>query len=703
MSKATCMDIAEAAGLTGRIQKGGEYYFNAPYRKDANGSLRINPGKDLWRDDPANMGGTPWGLMAVYVGADPGDKERVKKGFKDLGLLNGGKGSNGNRRVVATFDYRDIEGNLVFQVIRYDPKGFTQRRPDGHGGSIYNLKGVDVIPYHLDRWHKKEAVVICEGEAKADLLWSWGIPATTAPMGAGKWRESYNQYFTGKRVVILPDNDEVGRKHALDVARHLLPVAAAVKIVELPRLPEKGDTIDWAAAGGTKEDLFSLIKETEALTTESIPEGEATPKDDEPYPVVVRLSDVEPEEIEWYWQDRLAKGKQSLIIGDPGLGKSTIMIDAACRISTGSPWPDGSPAPKGNSILLSAEDGIADTIRRRVDTLGGDPSRIHVLTAIKQGDVERPFSLVADIPFLERAILGVGDVRLVVVDPISAYLGTKDSYKDSEIRGVLAPLAALAEKYGVAVVGVMHLTKSGQQKALYRAIGSVAFVAAARTVFAVGQDPDDPDKRILVGVKNNLARIPEALAFRILEDGLLTWEGSVDEADAESVLTGGTPEERTERKDATKFLEDILADGEVASKEVFRAAKENGITAITLKRAKSKLGVDNRHEGQPGKPQKWFWSLPEDLPEDSPKGINISPKGLTSTNMIPLGQPNETKPISSNTSPKGIISTEVSPLGGVSGESGTLREETTEDLPAVNSGSAEIRAAGERGGWEDQL
>ena len=140
-------------------------------------------------------------------------------------------------------------------------------------------------------------------------------------------------------------------------------------------------------------------------------------------------------------------------------------------------WPDGGLAPLGNVILLSAEDGVADTIRPRVDLHGGNPNSFYILQAIKQNDSERAFNLVSDIDALENAITTIGNVRLVVIDPLSAYLGDKNSYKDSEIRSVLAPLIAMAERYGVAIIGIMHMGKSEERKALYRALGSIAFVA----------------------------------------------------------------------------------------------------------------------------------------------------------------------------------------------------------------------------------
>ena len=161
-----------------------------------------------------------------------------------------GIGNNGSKgeipgEIKAVYDYTDQGGKILFQVVRYEPKTFRQRRPDGKGGYVWNLKGVETILYHLPELSKADEVIITEGEKDADALRSLGFIATTPPMGAGKWRESYNQSLRGKDVVILPDNDEPGRDHAEKIARLLSGVASTVKVVSLEGLPEKGDASDW--------------------------------------------------------------------------------------------------------------------------------------------------------------------------------------------------------------------------------------------------------------------------------------------------------------------------------------------------------------------------------------------------------------------------------------------------------------------------
>ena len=151
--------------------------------------------------------------------------------------------------------------------------------------------------------------------------------------------------------------------------------------------------------------------------------------------VLIALSAVAPESVQFIWQDRIARGKLNLIVGDPGLGKSFITLDIAARVSQGAEWPDGGRAPTADVVLLCAEDGLADTVRPRLDALGADVNRIHALTAVRLRDGnERHFSLVEDLKHLEKAIERTS-AAVLVIDPLTAYLGRTDSYKDSEVRG----------------------------------------------------------------------------------------------------------------------------------------------------------------------------------------------------------------------------------------------------------------------------
>jgi hypothetical protein len=315
-------------------------------------------------------------------------------------------------------------------------------------------------------------------------------------------------------------------------------------------------------------------------------------------------------------------------------------------------------------VLLTAEDGLADTVRPRFDAMGGDPNAVYVLKGIREGEKEKAFILERDIPALEDAIV-THKAILVVIDPLSAYLGRIDSHKDPEVRSLLSPLAALAERTNVAILGIMHLSKDDDRKALYRLLGSQAFVAAARSVLILARDEKDPDRRLFLILKLNLAAKRSGIGFRIREaangSSHVEWDDDPVTVDADTALTGTRPEERVEREDAISFLEDLLADGPVSVRDVFSQSRRNGISDRTLRRAKEDLSVISDHEGWPGQQQDWYWKLPEapevaSLGEDSVANAvstDTSPKVASSKEAASLEEARETKGKTAHFSPKG--------------------------------------------------
>jgi hypothetical protein len=168
----------------------------------------------------------------------------------------------GKPHIVATYDYRDEIGDLLFQVVRYEPKGFKQRRPDGNGDWTWSVKGVRVVPYRLRELlaEPKRPVIVVEGEKDADNLARIGALATCNAGGTGKWTSEYSKFLRGRTVFIIADNDDAGRNHSQQVAQSLQGIAESVRIVELPGLPDKGDVSDWIAVGGTNEELMRLAE-----------------------------------------------------------------------------------------------------------------------------------------------------------------------------------------------------------------------------------------------------------------------------------------------------------------------------------------------------------------------------------------------------------------------------------------------------------
>ena len=225
--------------------------------------------------------------------------------------------------------------------------------------------------------------------------------------------------------------------------------------------------------------------------------------------VTYRLSEVDPEPVTWLWPGRIAIGKLTLIAGEPGLGKSQLLTTIAAATTTGGTWPnrEGHALP-GNVIILSAEDGLADTIVPRMIAAGANRERVHVGSAVQDSGAKgrRTFNMQADLLLLENKIEEIGDVRLVGIDPISSYMGGKiDTHKNTDVRGVLEAVSEMAARHHVAMLGITHFSKGIGQKAINAFIGSIAFVAAARAAFAVMKDPDDEQLRLFLPVKNNLA------------------------------------------------------------------------------------------------------------------------------------------------------------------------------------------------------
>jgi putative DNA primase/helicase len=633
-NRRTCFEVIHAAGLEQQTRS-GEILVKCPRHDDNRPSLRVHPEKDCWKCDPCGTSGNAWELMAYLAGSDPGDKKAVLA-WRDAHGLGNGAGKSEPKIVI--YGYQDENRNEISQTVRKEPKTFFQRRPDGRGGYIENLNGIRRVPFRLPELLESdpsEFVFIVEGEKDVLAIAERGGVATCNAMGAGKWQDGYSEFLRNRHCIVIPDNDEPGRQHANQVSTSLVAHgAASVRMLELPNLPAKGDTSDFFQAGGTFEQLRDLATKAPVFAPAV---GRTQQISTEPEPVLVRLSNVKPQATEWVWRFYLPRGSIALVYGNPGEGKTTFTIDCASRISVGANWPDGTPSIKGSVVILSCEDRESD-IRNKVDLHGGDPEKIHVLRAIRRGGMEQHFSLVDNLLQLEKALDLIGDVVLLVVDPLSAYLGSKDSYKDSEIRTVLGPLALLAERRNIGVIAVMHVTKNSQTQALYRAQGSIAFIAAARTAFTLGKHPDDDRRRVLACAKNNLAAFPPSLAFEF-KDGLITWDTAPVNLSADALLaTPQSEEDREERRSAEDLLREVLADGPVWSKDVFKAGQENGLSQSTLERAKSRLKIEAKHFGRPGeRGAKWYWRLPDELKaatvELSPRSSNI--EGTTEAERTP--------------------------------------------------------------------
>jgi hypothetical protein len=325
-----------------------------------------------------------------------------------------------------------------------------------------------------------------------------------------------------------------------------------------------------------------------------------------------RLADIAAEHIRWLWPQRLALGKLSLVAGQPGLGKSQLTLAMAAAVTTGGDWPDGTRAPLGSVVLVSCEDDAADTIRPRLEAAGADLRRVHIFDwAIgrdKSGaSARRSFDVTEHVPALASLVTRLGDARLVVIDPITAYMGGADSHKTADVRSALVPLQSLVATAGAAGLLVSHLNKATDGAAMNRVVGSGAFVAVCRSSWLVATDPKDGERRrrIMTPLKNNVGDDRTGFAFTVephyLPDGIATSRVAFDPnpltVDADDLLRNATSAPDDEGRlgpaltTACEFLRQMLADGARKTTDVQVAANGAGLSWRTVEAARKQLGV----------------------------------------------------------------------------------------------------------------
>jgi putative DNA primase/helicase len=357
--------------------------------------------------------------------------------------------------------------------------------------------------------------------------------------------------------------------------------------------------------------------------------------------VTVTASTVKPRNIDFVWPGRLARGKHTAFAGEGGLGKSQLLVDVTARITAGSLWPCSTDrAPTGSVIILSAEDGVEDVLIPRLMASGADLERVHIVKAVSREDGrgERRFSLQQDLEELEKKITDIGNVLLVWIDPVSSYMGKVDSHNNTALRSVLDPISEMAERTNVAFASVTHFTKGSVDKgikAVHRVMGGAAFTTAPRAAFAVLEDPDDKDRRLVLHLKNNLAAKPPGLAFRLgarmigldERDNREIWathvlwedrpvDTTADEAIAASVL--GAEQEASALDEACTLLRDQLASGPVPARDIEECARAHMISRRTLMRARAKLGIVSEKTSFDGR---WTLKLPQGC-QGGPKGAS---------------------------------------------------------------------------------
>lgn len=587
----------------------GSCPFHPP---DNHNSFSIWKDDGIWRfkcfhDDSA---GTIIDLKAKMEGKSEGNsiKELLEEfeGRKSI-TKEGDKGKKG------FYVYRDIDGKEVYRKVKlkYEDGSksfwFEIRDKTGWRKPKENEK-YEKIPYNLNRFKDHKSVIICEGEKDADTVNALGLGllATSTPTGKSNWPDSLTKYFKPfKQASFFYDvgNDKDVKKHA-EKLQAAFP-NMKIYIAKVPGEEKESDITDYLEEKNDKQMAFlDIQKHAERFELRK-------EQEEKPGPVLISLDSIDPESVQWLWHNRFPLGKLSLIVGDPGVGKSFFLIYLTAHITTGQSWPDiGMPITKGSVIILTAEDGLADTIRIRADAAGAEVKKIKILECVRNEKGNRQyFNLTEHLPALEQAIKNTKDIRLIGFDPLTAYLGKINSHKSSEVRGILAPLAALAEKYRVAIVAITHLNKNTALQAIYRTMGSLSFVAAARAAWAITKDETDITKkrRLLIPLKTNLSIDPTSLAFRIIDNRIVVEEYPI-EVDVEEALSKEKHEETSALNDAVSWLQEALEDGPMPATVIHHMANENHISHATLRRAKEKLGVKSYKEGM-AEQGKWIWKL----------------------------------------------------------------------------------------------
>ncbi|KFG71072.1 hypothetical protein JH26_00320 [Microvirga sp. BSC39] len=332
---------------------------------------------------------------------------------------------------------------------------------------------------------------------------------------------------------------------------------------------------------------------------------------------MIRASELVPERLEYVWNGRIARGKLTIVAGDPGLGKSLLAARLAAIVSRGSAWtPDEEQAVKGSVIMVTTEDDLQDTVRPRLEAAGADLDAVHLLAGL---------DLTQDQDALEQEIRRLADVRLMIIDPITSCLGRTNINGAADVRAIMTSLSRFAARTGTAIVAITHLNKNGSGRAMARTVGSHAFVAVARAAYVLTKDPDDPGRRLLLPFKNNLGADNQSCAFRIEEVALGVGTAPRLVPDPEPVIITAdealtnprtNPSGQSALEQAKEFLREFLSAGPRAALAVQAAAATVGIRGISLQRAKKALGIQSSKSAMDGG---WQWMLPADT-----KMINCS-------------------------------------------------------------------------------
>lgn len=440
-------------------------------RFGTHGSKSVDLDKAVWSDHETEEGGGFIDLCKLaYPNANGSMADFLDEQFgldKDPQFQKTAKGSN----KIQTFDYIGDHGVLVYQVIRTDfpdgSKTFRQQQPDGRGGWIKNLKGIDPIPYNLPEvlHHKKAPVIVVEGEKCVERLKQEGIIATTNSGGSGKWTDQHSQWLKDRSVIVIPDNDDVGRKHGAKVVNSLIGVAKEVKLLDLSEVVNaKGDIVDYLDSGKTKSQLIAMARKVPVINQALPDPGEIEEQQIATFEVMSLKQIRAMPPIKWLVKDLLTSSGFSVMYGQPGCGKTFLALDLALCVATGRDF-HGMATTQGNVLYIVGE-GIGGISKRVAvwtvhNEVSEDDVPIWVLpTAVNFSKPDEVEMLLATIDELERKH---GKFSLVVVDTVARSMLGADENSATDMGKFVKSCDAVKEHCGCALLAIHHSGKDSSK------------------------------------------------------------------------------------------------------------------------------------------------------------------------------------------------------------------------------------------------
>lgn len=574
----------------GRVRKSGKgWSARCPAHEDKEPSLAVSVGEDGRVLLFCHAGCTVDSILAA-LGLSASDL------FADNG--------QGDRPVeIATYDYVDEDGNVLYQVVRYAPKAFKQRRTDGSGGWTWKLGNTPRVLYRLPAVvaaaRAGARVYVVEGERDVHAVERAGEVATTNPGGAGKWRTDYARALKGAEVVVVADRDEPGYKHSEVIARSLDGIASTVVVMEAA---EGKDAADHLAAG---RDLSELVPASDVARQHLTAKVSALD--------FHSAASVQMRRVRFAHEPILPLGQVTLHVGAPGIGKSTTAAWLAAGVSRGS--LSGDLDRPARVVFLTGEDSWDTGIKPRLAAADAD---MDLVGWLERPDGEAP-TFPRDVRALERFIAAEG-VRLLVLDTVVDFADESMTTDASNLqaRRLLMPLKVVAERTGVSVLALTHPNK-GSGTGIDRVNASRAWGAAPRAVFVFGQDPDDEGAGLIAAQKVNGFALPPAQRFRIVarqvgveDDGkpitapTIVWAGEAPGVVADDLYSPIDEEEHGRRDLAVDFLtRSSVAEHARPAREIQAEAEALNINVRTLRRARRDLGIPRWKAGTAG--TGWMW------------------------------------------------------------------------------------------------